>query len=152
MSQQVPVPARVAALKVLDRVDYEDAFAVRTPVRHTPEEWVRLGLEGAPPAVRGFILRAHKALGLRLAPPGSPDHVLGREILQNEPEQIVLGAEGRIVTPRIVLSTPPGQVVVATLLRFDRVGARAVWAVVAPIHRAVARYLLDHTANLAAAE
>ncbi|MGH3714373.1 MAG: hypothetical protein ACRDT4_13060 [Micromonosporaceae bacterium] len=147
MSQRVPVPAHIAALNLLDRVDYEDAFTVRSSVPQSAEQWARLALEGAPPALRGFILGAHRALGLRLASPKSPDHVLGWEILQSEPDLLLLGTEGHILTPRIVLSTPPGRVVAATLIRFDRVGARAVWAVVAPIHRGVARYLLDRTAK-----
>lgn len=150
MARQVPVPAHIAALKLLDRVDYADSFAVRTPVSHTAEHWARLGLEGAPRALRAGVVCAHQALGLRLARRGSPDHVLGWEIRENDPEQLVLGVEGRILTPRIVVATPPGRAVIATLIRFDRVGARAAWALVAPVHRAVARYLLDHAVQLGA--
>jgi hypothetical protein len=151
MSQAVAVtpPTQVRRLAGLDPVDYHDAFAVTTPVRRTPEEWARLGLEGAPQALRGLIVAVQKTLlGLRLAPVGSPDQVLGWEILQNGPEDLVLGVEGGIATPRIVVSNLPGQVVVTTLIRFDRAGAGVVWAVVAPIHRAVVRYLLDRAANL----
>src|SRR3989442_14887839 len=152
MSRAVTVPACVAALKALNPVDYDDAFAVQTPVRRTPEEGSRIGLEGAPQTVRGFLLGVFKTLRFRLAPPGSADHVLGWEIQHNGPEEIVLGVESATgVTARLVFLTPPGHLVVATLIRFDRVSGRVVWMVLAPIHRVVARYLLSHAANLAAA-
>jgi hypothetical protein len=149
MSQKIPVPTHVEEMNLLDRVDYQDAFSVQTETRHTPEEWGRLALvQHAPPALRRIIRAVHHAIGLRLAPSGSGDHVAGWEILQNEPEYVVLGVEGRVLTPRIIVSTPPGSFVVSTLIRFDHVSARAAWTFVAPIHRAVARFLLDNAAKL----
>jgi hypothetical protein len=148
MSQRVSMPARVAALKLLDRVDYQDAFSLETTVVRTPEEWTRLVLDSAPNVLRSFVRYAHLALGLRLGPRGSPDHLWGWTVLQSGPEAFVLGADGGLGTPRIVVLTPPGGLVFATILRFSGFRARLVWAGVAPIHRAVARSLLDRTSKI----
>jgi hypothetical protein len=45
---EVAVPAAVGELALLDRVDYEDAFQVDTPLRRTPEQWMRAVIEDAP--------------------------------------------------------------------------------------------------------
>lgn len=148
MPQQVPVPARVADLGLLDRVDYADAFSLETPVRRTPEQWARLALEDVSPLLRGIIRQAHRILGLRLAPDGSADHVLGWAILQNGPDELVLGADGGLGNPRIVILTSPGHIVFATIIRFGGLRARAAWQGVAPVHRAIARHLLDRMAHL----
>ena len=148
MIEQVPVPERVTALRLLPRVDYQDAFGLRTPVRRTPEEWARLALDDAPPVVRGVIRQAHRALGLRLAPPDAPDHVLGWAILRSGSDELVLGADGGLGTPRIVILTSPGNVVFATLIRLGGIRARIAWMAVAPVHRAVARYLVGRMARL----
>jgi hypothetical protein len=147
----VRVPPQARELAGLERVDYQDAFAVRTAVRLPAEEWAWLALEKASPAVSGFAYRVQRALlGLRLAPRLSPDHPLGWEMMRVEAASVVLGAQGGIVTPRIAVITSPEQVVAATLLRYDSSIAPAVWSVVAPVHRAVARYLLEQAAGLAA--
>ena len=52
---EVSMPAGATALKLLDRVDYQDAYALETRVRLTPEEWMRVFLEGSPSALRGFV-------------------------------------------------------------------------------------------------
>jgi hypothetical protein len=142
MTEQISVPARATELAGLDSVDYADAFAAATTAIRTPEAWLRSVTDSAP-MLMGLVRQIqHHALGLRLAPTGSPGQVIGWDILHSKVDACVLGASGGIGTARIVLLTSPGQVVVATLLRYDHVGARLVWAVVAPVHRAVARYLL----------
>ena len=42
--KRVPLPASIASLRVLDRVDYDDAFTADTLCDRTPEQWARLGL------------------------------------------------------------------------------------------------------------
>jgi hypothetical protein len=150
MSRQVQVPARARELAGLDRVDYADAFAVETAVNRTPEQWVRRVEKTAPTLMR-LVRGVHHGLGLRLAPVGSVEHVFGWEIVHSSQDDVVLSVGAGIVTPRIVALTAPGQVVVATLLRFEHVGARPIWALLAPLHRAVARHLLDHVTSVAAA-
>ena len=145
---QVPVPSRARELAGLERVDYADAFAVDVPVRQSPEEWIRLSA-AASPALFSAVRLAHHALGLPLAPPGSPDHLIGWNILRSDTEEAVLGNDGVFGTPRIVGLTPPGQVVVATLIQLNGFRGRTLWAAGAPVHRAVARYILDKIPMLA---
>ena len=143
MARQVPAPTGGAALDLLERVDYADAFAASTSARRRPGEWARLALDSAPPLLGRFVRLAHRVLGLRLAPSGSSAHLWGWDVLRDGLDAFVLGVEGALVTPRIVVTAPPGQVVAATLIRFDHPVAPLLWAGVAPIHRAVARRLVD---------
>jgi hypothetical protein len=147
MAQLVPVPTRVVALEALSPVHYQDAFAVQTPTRHTPEEWVRLIFGGTPPAMRAFLRGIFKLLRFGQAPAPAMDSLPGK-IVHNGPEEVVLGLDVAVgLTARIIVVNPPGQVVMTTLVRFNRARGRAVWTVLATIHRAVARYLLDRAAN-----
>jgi Protein of unknown function (DUF2867) len=68
-------------------------------------------------------------------------------IIHSGPEEIVLGFDLAIgLTARVIVANPPGRVVMATLVRANRARGRAVWTMLAPIHRAVGRYLLDRAA------
>ena len=66
-----------------------------------------------------------------------------------ERDVIVLGVEGRLVTPRVVLTGRDHRLVVTTLLRYEHPAARVLWTLVAPIHRGVARHLLDRATRTA---
>lgn len=147
MAGRIPMPSDVVRMTLLDRVDYGDAFRTMTPVSMPPEHWARLGTSGASPALLAFVRTVQQTLGLRLQPL-SPDHPLGWDIAHNEPERFVLAAEGPLGSARIVWIAPPGAVVIATMLRFDNSASRVAWRLVAPIHRAVARYGLDRTAKV----
>lgn len=120
---QIPVPPRADELADLDRVDYADAFSVDVTVQRRPEEWLRVADSVSPTVLRG-VRRVQQGLGLRLAPSGSADHPIGWTILHSSDDEAMLGAEGTLLTPRIVALTPPGKIVVATLLRYDTVLAR----------------------------
>ncbi len=150
MADRVSVPAEVVALKLLDRVDYGDAFTIGNAGQQPPEFWVRHALGGVSPALIGLVRRVQQGLGLRLAAE-SHEHPLGWDILHSGPEAFILGAEGRLGSARIISTTPPNKVVVTTLLRFDSAASRAAWILVAPLHRAVAHYLLDHAAKVTTA-
>ncbi|MDT5173773.1 MAG: hypothetical protein QOG37_1024 [Mycobacterium sp.] len=144
---QVQMPSRARELAGLQRVDYADAFAVDVATPRTPEEWIRLSA-AASPMLFSAVRLAHRALGLPLAPPESPDHPIGWDILRSDTEEAVLGNDGVFGTPRIVVLTPPGQVVIATLIRLNGLRGRAIWAPVAPGHRAVVRYILKKAPTL----
>jgi Protein of unknown function (DUF2867) len=145
---QPQIPSRAIELAGLQRVDYADAFAADVGTRRTPEEWIRLSA-AALPLLFSAVRLAHRALGLPLAPPDSPDHPIGWNILRSDSEEAVLGNDGVFGTPRIVALTPPGQVVIATLIQLNGIRGRAIWAPVAPMHRAVARYILNKIPTLA---
>jgi hypothetical protein len=145
---QVPVPSRAIEVASLEQVNYADAFAVDVAARHTPEEWIRMSV-AASPALFSVVRLAHRGLGLPLAPPDSPDHPIGWRIIRSDTEEVVLGNDGVFGTPRIVALTPPGQVVIATLIQLKGLHGRAIWTPVAPVHRSVARYILNKMPALA---
>jgi len=150
VAQQIPVPAEVAALKLLDRIDYEDAFTTSVPAKRSPEDWARLALDGAPTALLGAVRCVQQSLGLHLAPTAE-DHPLGWTILRSDSGMFVLGADGNAGSARIVCITPADRIVLTTQLRFDPARARLFWVLVAPAHRAVARYLLERAKSRATA-
>jgi hypothetical protein len=83
-----------------------------------------------------------RLLGLQLVRADAA-HPLGWSIVHEDEHAIVLAAEGPGGAARIVGTTPPGRLVVSTRARFDRFGSRTAWRVAAPVHRRIARYLLD---------
>lgn len=149
MAQPVPVPTHVSALQVLRPVDYEDAVAVQTSTRHTPEEWARLTFGSTPPALRRFLRGVFKILGSGQPQRPAEGAPLPGKIVRQGPDEFVLGFDLAMgLTARVIMLNPPGQVVMTTLVRFDSARGRAVWRVLAPVHRAVARYLLDRAVDL----
>jgi hypothetical protein len=128
--------------------DYADAFEVRVaePDARTAEEWLRSGLEGAPGALRGVIVFAHRfVLGLRLGPRTSPDHILGWRIEENRPELTRLGASSPFMRGVIVAQRlDPTRARLTTFGLYTRpVPGRLIWAVAGPLHRRVAPYLME---------
>jgi hypothetical protein len=146
-AQRATVPIRAHELAALDPVDYADCFTVAVSTTRTPEAWLRLVVE-AMPALFVAVRAAHRALGLQLAPADSPEHIIGWEVLRSGPDECVLGNAGRLGAARIVGLTPPGEVVLATLIEFNGITGRALWTATAPAHRAVARHCLDALPSL----
>jgi Protein of unknown function (DUF2867) len=129
--------------------DYSDAFAVRTEITdtRTPEEWSRAVFEDAPRPVRWFLLVGWRAaLGFRLGPRPSPDHVLGWWIVTATPGAIRLELRSALMTGHLVLRLDHPHAVITTVVLYRHRAARALWATVAPIHRQVVPYLLRHAA------
>jgi len=156
MAQQTEL-VRCGAVRVpdsedgTDRPDYADAFEIRVPEPdgRTAEQWVRRGLEGAPPALRLLIRVVHRVvLGFRLGPHPSPDHVLGWRIGTSEPDVVRLEAASWLVRAVIVgRRVDPHTTRLTTFLFYERpIAARVVWTVVGPVHRRVAPYLLARAA------
>lgn len=138
---QVPLPQRAHELAQLGRIDYADCFVVPTATTRSPEEWVRLAA-AAQPALFSFVRVAHRGLGLHLAPGGSAAHVIGWDVLRSAEDEVVLGNSGALGTARIVGLTPPGAIVLATVIMFDGLRGKALWRAAGPVHRRVARHVL----------
>ncbi|MHC1558705.1 hypothetical protein ACR9E3_07100 [Actinomycetospora sp. C-140] len=154
MARRVAIPQRVTAMGLLDRVDYGDAFAVDVApevlARFAPEELAELAMGRAPRVLRSLVRIAHRrVLGLRLAPASDPAP-LGWHRVSAGPHEAVYGVAGGLITPRLVVIAEPGRVLVVFLLRREHPWAAPVLVVVTPIHRMIARYLLDRGARLAA--
>jgi hypothetical protein len=149
-AHRVEVTEEVRAGNTLAEPDYSGAFEVlitRTDAR-SPEQWARATFEGAPRAVRWCVVLGWRmALGLRLGPPASPDHVLGWKIVTTAPDAIVLEAQSALVTARKVLRIEDSRVILTTLVRYERRGAGAVWSAITPIHHRTEPYLLGRAAS-----
>jgi hypothetical protein len=144
--RQVALPPAARALSTLSHVDYEDAFLVETgPAQdRTGEEWARAILEDAPMSTRNALSRGWFALGLRLGSTRSDRSVLGWEVRRSTPDFALLGASGRLGLSGELLFEPQEHTLLfATFVQLENRIARAVWAVIAPRHRRVVRYLLE---------
>lgn len=146
---EVAVPAAVGELALLDRVDYEDAFQVDTPLQRTPEQWMRGFIEDAP---RWFQLPWINLLGrgilrARIGPMGAPDYVLGWKVIVGGPDAFAVGLDGSNgPLARLIALTPPGHAVLATQVRLDSAPARMLWPAIRGGHRFFVPYLLSRTA------
>lgn len=134
------------------RWDYADAFEVQVGQRdrRSAEQWVRSALERAPWAVRCTVRVAQRGLlGMHLAPGPGPDHIIGWRIRASHPDVVHLQAHSPLLRAAIIgRRAGPTRLVVSTYVSYTRPRpARALWAVVAPVHRAVARYLLGRAAT-----
>lgn len=142
MIHRIAVPRAVLSLDLLDRVDYSDAYEAHTSDVRTPREWGDRIIERASPGILGVVRTLHARFGRMRLARSSPEHPLGWHILEETNSRFVIGVEGGIVTPRVVILTPPGSVVFSTVLRYETHSARSIWWIGRHVHRAVARYLV----------
>ncbi|MDL5159638.1 hypothetical protein [Actinomycetospora termitidis] len=124
MARRMAVPERVRAMRLIDRVDYGDAFAADCPpdvlAHYTPDELGELAMGRAPRWLQLFVRLAHRRmLGLRLTP-SRLHRTLGWDLLSGTDDEALYGSTGRLVTVRLLVLKAPGQVVVVFLLRRDR--------------------------------
>jgi hypothetical protein len=148
--RQVEVPSSARALSTLARIDYCDAFLFDAGSTHdeSAEEVIREILEGAPLAVRTQLLSGWSAIGLKVGKP-SQRSVLGWEVRRSVPEHVLLGADSRIGMPgELLLKKEPLEkdqpaLLFATFVAQRNPLARALWAVVEPVHVRVVRDILD---------
>ncbi len=82
--REVIVPPEAIARAGLDPISYREGFAFTGAVARTPEQWARLAREGASGRERLPMLGTWVALGVGLAPLGSPRQVLGWRIRHND--------------------------------------------------------------------
>jgi hypothetical protein len=130
--------------------DYTDVFEVPLvdgDVR-TAEQMLRdaLGDEaGAGPVlwIHRHILRFH------LSPRSAPDHLIGWRIEHSDPDALVLTTSGPLMRGELTLRREDGRrASLTTRVHYRSKGAaRAVWAVIGPLHRAVAPQLLRRAAH-----
>jgi hypothetical protein len=134
--------------------DYADAFEIELPEGETrsPEQLFRAALDNAS-WVQRWVPTVHRhVLRIRLGPMSSPDHILGWRIVSSDADVLHLEAVGPLIRGVIVGRRTPTSTGVFTTFVFyvKRTPARAVWAIVGPLHRRIALYLLERgvaTAN-----
>jgi hypothetical protein len=140
------------SIVAVEGCDYADAFECPIPDgdSRTAEEMVWAGLNGAPSWLGLIVLIAHRyVLRLELAPPATPNHLVGWEIVDAEPDRMEMRASGPLVEGALVARRIlPSTAVLETFVTYRRpVLARRIWMAVAPIHRAVAPVLLRRAAT-----
>ncbi|BBY39306.1 hypothetical protein MMAN_34400 [Mycobacterium mantenii] len=150
---------RVAAAVLDDRTqtgetaaDYVDVFEVPISAGdvRTAEQAFRDGLGDMPGAGGRLVLWIHRnVLRLRLGPPRSPDHLIGWPIVRSDPDELVLSTRGPLMRGELTLRRQDGRrAVLTTRLHYrHRIAARAVWALIGPLHRAVAPRLMQRSAH-----
>ena len=122
--------------------DYADTFELQStePDAARPEDWIRAGMAATPKLV-DWISRLMSA---GESTPASPHEFSGFVIVASTPELLHLsGEDGLMRTTMIARRIGPNGRRLTTVLRFRRpMLARAVWALIAPLHRRTARQLL----------
>ena len=98
------------------------------------------------------LVVARGALGLRLGPAGSPDHIGGWTVASNDPGTTVLHMDSWMLVVRLVIEVSDAHTTLTSLLRYDRRPARRVWAVVGIGHRAMVPVVLGGAARALARE
>jgi hypothetical protein len=131
------------------RADYADCFEVAAADQRPADTWARGTLEGCPALLRGFVTFGWRyGLGLRLQRGQSPDHVAGWPVVRREPALVVLGVDARLLgRARLTFESSASSSTVSSHVEFDRLGARAIWAVVGLLHRRILPYMLGHAAR-----
>ena len=131
------------SIVAVERCDYADASSVRfSDDRHPNCGGDGSGrASGAPSWLRSIVLIAHRhVLRLELAPPATPNHLLGWEIVDAEPEPHEDAR--RRPTPRGRACGQTNPAVYRSARDVRQLPAtdagRPIWTAVAPIHRAVA--------------
>jgi hypothetical protein len=127
--------------------DYADAFELTVDRVETrpAEELMRMALEETPRVLREVVRVVWRAaLGFEVGPENSPDHVVGARVTTNTEDVVHLQVGGPLMSAVIAgRKTRPDQFLVTTFIHYERPGrAHAVWSVVSPLHRGIARYLL----------
>jgi hypothetical protein len=153
-ARRVPVAAQEPLIDN-GRYDYADAFEIRMSERDTrsAEQFARCALEQAPWPVRWTVrtVQVH-LLRLRLSRGSSPDHLFGWNILTSQPDVIHLEATSPLLGRGVIVGRRPDptRTVVTTYVFYTRpTPARVAWRIAGPLHRWVARYLLEHAAATA---
>jgi hypothetical protein len=133
-----------------DAYDYADAYAIQLSEDDTrsPEHLFRAALDAASWVQRWVPVVHRHVLRFRLGPLSSSEHLLGWRIVRSEADVIYLEADGALIRGVIVgRRAVPSTAVFTTFIVYERrAPARALWAVVGPVHRRIARYLLERGA------
>ena len=132
--------------------DYADVFEVpilRGDLR-TAEQAFRDALGDNPRALGSLVFWIHRnILRLRLGPHSSPKYVIGWPIVRSDHDEIVLETDGPLMRGRLTLRREGDRrAVLITRLQYrHKIAARTVWAMVGPLHRALAPRLMERSAR-----
>ncbi len=140
---------RVASAAERSDADYADVFEVPLPQgdSRTAEETFRDAVGRRPGAAGGLVRWIHRHV-LRFDLGRSPGHPIGWTVVRSDRDAFVLTATGPLMEGELALRRlDDRRASLTTRVHYRRrVAARAVWAVVGPLHRAVAPRLMKRAA------
>ncbi len=141
---------RATRVPVASGADSVVAFSI--DVSHgddrSAEQWARAAFEGAPTGLRWLMVAGWRlALGLRLGPLGSADHILGWSIAGRNQDETVLESRSSFVSAQNVFRREGTRLVWSTVVHYDRPIAKLIWPPVALLHCRIAPYTLRRAAN-----
>jgi len=150
-ARRIEASEQIRALDTLAEPDYAAAWEVTIADgdARSAEQWARATFEDAPRALRAFIVTGWRVgLGLRLGPRPSPDHVLGWKIVTAAANPIVLSVQSALLgSAHLVLRVEGSRAVLASFVRYEKLGARPIWSATQPIHHRIVPYLLRRAAS-----
>lgn len=150
-ARRIDASERLRAADTLAEPHYAAAWEVEIADRDTrsAEQWARATFEEAPRALRTFIVTGWRAgLGLRLAPRPSPNHVLGWKIATSATDLVILSVQSPLLgTAHLVFEVEGSRVVLGSFVRYEKRGARIIWAATQPLHHQIVPYLLARAAR-----
>ncbi|ANY07769.1 DUF2867 domain-containing protein [Pseudonocardia sp. HH130630-07] len=155
MTRRIDIPQHVTTMQLLDRIDYGDAFTADVPPgaldsTRAAEHAQAIARQVMPRWMTAAVLAIHRhVLGLQLTTSDQSSLLPGWRLLRHDPDTLAYGVTGGLITPRVVLVAAPEQLIVTTVVRYDHRATPAVWALVAPLHRLVVRFVLARTARRA---
>jgi hypothetical protein len=129
----------------LSRIDYVDHFSVTHEIEAhaTAEQWARAMFGDAPDLTERLLWSG--ILGLRLHRSGSAQTIAGWAVTGQGEGWVRMSAASRSIDAELILRTSEGASGLATLVRYNRKGASAVWVPVSFVHRRLAPFLLRST-------
>lgn len=135
-----------------DSDDHDFACAYEVVIDPTDgrssEEWARAAWEGAPTPLRWFMLAGWRfVLGLHLGPRSSPDHVLGWQIVERDPDRTVCQLRSGFLSALNTFRRADGRLVWSTFVTYDRPVARIIWPPASVMHRILVRVALRRAAS-----
>lgn len=150
-ARRIDPSEQLRALDTLGEPHYAAAWevAIADGDTRSAEQWARATFEDAPRALRTFIVTGWTiGLGLRLGPRPSPNHVLGWKIATAATDLIVLSVQAALLgTAHLVFQVEGSRVVVGSFVRYEKRGARLIWAATQPLHHQIVPYLLGRAAS-----
>jgi len=150
-ARRIEVTDEIRAFDTLAQPDYAAAWEVMISSRdrRSAEEWARATFEGAPRALRAFVVAGWIAgLRLRLGPRPSPDHVLGWTVVTTTPDLVILSVESKMLgTAHLMVSVEESRVILGSFVRYEKRGARQLWSTVQPLHHEILPYLFGRAAS-----
>ena len=154
MTTQMQARARRRAVVVGEPntagADYADCFEIELADSdaRSPEEAFRTAIKQTSWAMPIVPIIHRQVLQLRLEAPSSPNQLFGWRIVTSDADAIRLEASGPLIRGVIVGRRTARSTAVFTTFVFyvSPARARVIWAIVGPLHRRVAPYLLERAA------